>query len=433
MYSPFASRSSNSGTRWPRWEVHGTCHRVRLEFGLALRSIIRQKRRSIIAIGAIAFGVVALILASGFIESILVAFREATIKSHLGHLQIVRPGYHEFGKADPYAFLLPDAVPRLESADRPHHIEAIAPRFSFSGLISHGESTISFIGDGVSPEQEAAFGDGLQISAGTNLSADKPHSIIMGEGLARNLGVTVGDRVVLLASTASGGTNAIEVTVAGLFSTITKAYDDAAVRVPLTTVHKLLKTRGAHVWTVLLDQTSRTDRVLRELRHRLPADQFEVVPWYRLSDFYNKTVTLFTKQIQGLHVIIALIIVLSISNTMMMSVMERIGEIGTSLALGAKRSGILRLFLTEGVLLGCFGGIVGIAAGLTLAHLISAVGIPMPAPPGKPHGYIAHILVTWPIGLESFAIAVFTTLLASVYPAWRASRMQIVDALRHNR
>jgi putative ABC transport system permease protein len=404
-----------------------------LDFSLAARNIVRQRRRSAIAVGAVAFGTTALILASGFIEWIFLDFRESTIKSHLGHLQIVRPGYHQAGKADPYAFLLPDAVPELEAPGAPREIRTIAPRLSFSGLISHGDATLSFIGDGVSPQEEAAFGDALLISAGKNLAADDPRSIIMGEGLARNLGVGVGARVVLLASTASGGTHAVEVTVRGLFSTITKSYDDAALRVPLVTARGLLRAKGSHVWIVLLNQTSQTDTMLARVRDKLPQDGFEVVPWYRLADFYNKTADLFTRQVEGVRIIIALIILLSISNTMTTSVMERIGEIGTSMALGVKRTGVMRLFLSEGVLLGCFGGFLGLLVGLALATVISAVGIPMPPPPGMAHGYTGQILVTWDIALHSFALAVGTTLAASILPAWNASRMEIVNALRHNR
>lgn len=408
-------------------------HTLLLDFSLAARNIVRQRRRSAIAVGAVAFGITALILASGFIEWIFLDFRESTIKSQLGHVQVVRRGYHDAGKADPYAFLLPDAVPELEAANEPREIKTVAPRLSFSGLISHGDSTISFIGDGVSPKEEEAFGDGLQMSAGKNLSADDPRTVIMGEGLARNLGVGVGERVVLLANTAAGHTNAVELTVRGLFSTVTKSYDDTALRVPLVTARELLRTKGSHVWIVLLNETSHTDMMVTKLRAKLPQDQFEVVPWYQLADFYNKTATLFTRQVQGVRIIIALIILLSISNTMATSVMERIGEIGTSMALGTKRIGIMRLFLSEGALLGCFGGLVGVVVGLALAVVISAIGIPMPPPPGMARGYTGEILVTWGNALQSLALAVGTTLVASILPAWKASRMEIVNALRRNR
>ena len=142
---------------------------------------------------------------------------------------------------------------------------------------------------------------------------------------------------------------------------------------------------------------------------------------------------LFRKQVQGLRLIIAIIILLSITNTMMMSVMQRIGEIGTSMALGVKRSRVMRLFLVEGMLLGCIGGLLGVAIGTGLAWLICTIGIPMPAPPGKTHGYIGGVLATANMGLEAVVLAVVTTLAASIVPAARASRLQIVDALRHNR
>lgn len=404
-----------------------------LDLILSFRNVTRQRRRSAIATGAVTFGVAALILANGFIEWIFLDFRESTIHSGLGHLQIVRPGYHDAGKANPYAFLLPDEIPELENRTEPGQIRAVAPRISFNGLISHGEATISFIGDGEDPRQQEFFGDALRISKGQNLAAEDPMGIIIGEGLARNLGVDLGDSVVLLANTASRGINAVEVQIRGLFSTVTKSYDDSALRMPIDTARGLLRTQGAHVWVVLLNETEQTDSMLAQLSGKLPQSEFQVVPWYELADFYNKTVTLFTTQIHGIRLIIAVIILLSITNTMTMSVMERTGEIGTSMALGVKRRGIMRLFVSEGLLIGCLGGITGVILGLLLAQGISAIGIPMPPPPGMARGYMGQILVTKDIALESLALAIGTTFAASVYPAWRAARMQIVDALRHNR
>jgi putative ABC transport system permease protein len=157
------------------------------------------------------------------------------------------------------------------------------------------------------------------------------------------------------------------------------------------------------------------------------------VPWYDLADFYNKTAALFSRQVTVLHVIVAIIILLGISNSMMMNVLERTNEIGTAMALGTRRSRILGLFLSEGMLLGVFGGLLGLAGGYFAAKGISAIGIPMPPPPGMSFGYSAGIMVSWLAALQAFVLAVLTTLAASVYPAWRASRLTIVDALRHNR
>ena len=225
----------------------------------------------------------------------------------------------------------------------------------------------------------------------------------------------------------------VEATIAGISTSATKAIDDWAVRVPLPLAQKLLRVTGANTWTLLLDRTDATAATVESVRGRLPAGRFEVVPWTALADFYNKTVTLFSRQVSVVRVIIAVIIVLSIANSMMMTVMERTGEIGTSLALGVPRSRVLRRFLMQGAILGAVGGLVGVAVGEILGKIITEVGIPMPAPPGSARGYVAGILLTPGLASECFVLAVVTSTLASIYPAWKASRMPIVDALRHNR
>jgi putative ABC transport system permease protein len=118
---------------------------------------------------------------------------------------------------------------------------------------------------------------------------------------------------------------------------------------------------------------------------------------------------------------------------MTMSVLERTVEIGTAMALGVRRRRILGLFLLEGMLLGLIGGLVGLAVGYILATIISYIGIPMPPAPGMSRGFTAAIRITPGIVLSAVLLATSTTLLASIYPAWRASRLVIVDALRHNR
>ncbi|WP_324544729.1 ABC transporter permease, partial [Nitrosomonas europaea] len=149
--------------------------RVLSSFFLVFRNLIRHKRRSSLAIGAVVFGITALILAGGFIEWTFQDFRETTIHSQLGHLQIVKPGYIKVGKADPYHFLLSDDLKPslLENStlqSNSHSIKTIVPRLSFSGLISHGDATLSFIGEGVDPQEQVYFGNALKISTGSNLS-----------------------------------------------------------------------------------------------------------------------------------------------------------------------------------------------------------------------------------------------------------------------
>ena len=151
-----------------------------------------------------------------------------------------------------------------------------------------------------------------------------------------------------------------------------------------------------------------------------------------MADFYNKTVVLFSKQVSVVKFIIGLIIVLTISNTQMMSVLERTTEIGTSLAIGQRRNNVMRMFVAEGALIGLVGGVLGVLFGYILAQLISSIGIPMPPPPGMARGFLGQILIAPSLALDGLVLALVTTFLASLMPAWKASRMIIVDALRYN-
>jgi putative ABC transport system permease protein len=237
---------------------------------------------------------------------------------------------------------------------------------------------------------------------------------------------------VLLVNRRSGALTGIEVKVRGIFSTVTKAYDDVAVHVPFGVANEVLQTHGAHMWVVYLDRTSNTSNVVRVLHERLDRN-LTLVPWYDVADFYNKTVRLFSKQVFVMKVIIALVVIFSISNTMMMNVMERINEIATSMALGLPRARVLWRFLVEGILIGLIGGIVGVGLGYLLAAGISRVGIPMPPPPGMARGFVGQVLVTPGLVWDALLLAGATALFASLYPAWRASRMVIAEALRQGR
>ena len=306
------------------------------DLALAFRNVFRHRVRSAIALSAIVFGVAALLQSGGFIEWIFLNLRETTIKSRLGHIQVTRPNYFTDGTADPFAFLLSGQANEFDRIKATAGVQVVTPRLSFGGLLSHRDVTVSFLGEGVDPEKENAVSGLLSITAGTNLSAGDPKGVILGEGLAATVGARPGDQVVLLASTASGGMNAVELRVLGLFATYTKAFDDVALRLPIAAAEELLRVDGAHTWVVLLDKTENTPEMLRQFRARFPeaSSRLAFRPWSEMADFYNKTVKLFSRQMGVVDLIIALIIVLSISNTLTKSVLERTGEIGTLMATG---------------------------------------------------------------------------------------------------
>lgn len=402
------------------------------DFKIALRNLSRNTKRTIVSTLTVGGGILAFCLASGFISWIFEDMRDSTIRSQLGHIQIVRPGYYEKGIADPYSFLLPGTSDEFSLVSTLSGVVSVAPRLAFSGLASFGENTVPFIGEGVSPEGEKPISARINIDQGRDMASDNEASVLLGEGLAKSLGANIGDAIVLLVTTAKGGANATEVRVAGIFNTTSKEFDDQFLRLPIQRARKLMKVDGATSWVMLLESYKLTSLTGELLQAKLPAEHFQVITWNTLADFYNKTVVLFSSQIQVVKLIIGLIIVLSISNTQTMSVLERTTEIGTNLALGQRRSAVMRLFLIEGFLIGIMGGLVGALVAWIAATLISAVGLPMPPAPGMNHGFIGQILFTPKIAFDAIVLAISTTLLASILPAWKASRLNIVDALRYN-
>jgi putative ABC transport system permease protein len=274
------------------------------------------------------------------------------------------------------------------------------------------------------------FDRGLAITEGAALAADDKEAVILGEGLAANLGAKTGDKVVLLVNAATGTLNAREFVVRGTFSSISKLYDDTGLRLPLASAQRLLRISGAQQWVVLLDDTDKTAATLEALRGVLPKARFALTRWDDEADFYHKTAQLFARQFGFIRVVVTAIIVLSILNTMTMNVLERTWEIGVMLALGDSRRQVLALFACEGALLGFAGGLLGAALGLVVAAVLNALGIPMPAPPGMSHGFDAGVLVSAAQVATAFGIGCVAAAIASLPPAARASRLRVVDALR---
>ncbi len=400
---------------------------------LALRSLMRNRRRSAIALSAVGFGVAALIVAGGFVDSLLVKLREDTIHSQLGHIQIRDPRFSDLGLTKPYKHLLPTDEASMDPITRLSGVRVVTPRLALSGLVSVGETTLSFTAHAIDPAKEVPLGRGLAITAGTTLLPDDQDAVILGEGLAANLGVKPGDKVVLLVNAANGTLSGSEFVVRGTFTSISKLYDDTGLRLPITAAQRLLRVNGAQQWVVLLDDTEATGATLERIRGLFPTERYALTRWDDDIDFYQKTSQLFARQFGFVRVVVMTIIILSILNAMTMNVLERTWEVGVMLALGDSRRQVLALFACEGALLGVVGSLLGAAFGLALAVALNAIGVPMPAPPGMSHGFDAGVEVSTLLVATAVGIGCAAAAIASLPPAMRASRLAVVDALRQNR
>lgn len=399
---------------------------------LAFRNVFRQKAHTAMTLAAIMSGVVGLILAGGWINDIFVQLGEALIHSQSGHIQIYKKGFYDAGSRTPEKYLItaPDAV--KERISRATSVANVMSRLNFAGLLNNGRTDLPINGEGVEPGPENELGTFVSITAGRQLTDSDTFGIALGYGVAQGLQLKPGDHVTLLVNTLEGALNSLEFEVIGIFQSFSNDYDARAIRIPLAAAQELLGTGGVNALVISLNKTEDTTHVASQLKEQLGALGLETKTWVELNDFYEKTVELYKGQFGVLQLIILVMVLLSVANSMNMSIFERTGEFGTMMALGNRSGEVFRLIVVESVLLGLIGSSLGIVLGAALGFAISAIGIPMPPPPNANVGYTAHIQIIPSILLMAGVIGVAATVLATILPARHVSRTQVVEALRQN-
>ena len=395
---------------------------------LAMRNVGRNKTRSALALAAIACGVAGLILSGGFVQDILFQLGEALIHSQSGHVQIARAGYFDFGTRSPGKYLMSsDETQRLGNVP---HVDEAMRRIAFSALASNGRSSYPIVGEGIEAAKEAKLGTSLVLLQGRMLAPQDRYGALVGAGVARALNLKPGSLISLVAPTIEGAMNTLDVEVVGVFQSFSKDYDDRVIKLSLGTAQELLNTQGVNVVVLLLDETRSTGAVVTTLKDRLAGLELELRTWDWLNDFYWKAVALYDRQFGVLRLIVLLMVILAVVGAINVAVLERAGEFGTMRALGNTSWDVGRLVMTEGLVLGMLGALLGVALGCVLAWIISAVGIPMPPPPNSNLEYTARIPLVPSVMGVAFLVGLLATLAASVLPAFRVSRLPVIEALR---
>lgn len=401
-------------------------------FSLALRNIFRQRARSAATLAAIAIGVAGLILAGGFVQDIFIQLGEAIIHSQTGHIQITRQGYREGKSRAPERYLIEHSEQlKADIRKTAPNITLSMARLGFSGILNNGKRDLGIIGEGIEPDAEADIATFMRFVEGRALKNTDQDGIVVGQGVAKSLGLKVGDRVTLVMTLSAGAVNTLDFELVGVFQSFSREFDARAVRIPLDSAKSLMDTPAAHLIVAMLEHTEDTPVAVRALKQKYSKDGYEITAWNELSDFYEKTVELYDRQFGVLRLIILVMVLLSVVNSVNMTLFERTREFGTMLAVGNRTTTVFRLIMVESLCLGLLGAGLGMAAGCISAIGISAIGIPMPPPPNANLGYTALIRIVPSTVLTAGFIGFVAAVLATILPARRAARLDIVDALRH--
>lgn len=387
------------------------------------------------ALNSIVVSIAAVVLIDGFAESMYVGLRESMIRSRLGHIQVYRAGFTQYGAVySSNLALSADVTTQIVDKLQTHKdVLMVTARLEGGGLITNGDKSLSANIIGINPEKEALVSSAIRITSGEELFSEDRYGVHVGEALAKALDITVGDELTILATTFDQMFNAIDIRVVGLVTTGVRDLDAHIFFGNIELVQDLFSTDAVTRVVVLLQDTSLTDTFFSWIKNQSEsfATPIEVQRWSDLSPYYHEVVGLFNGIFFVIKTILVLVVAMSVAHALAMSVMERVREIGTLRAIGAGDDEIIYIFVLEGLLIGIIGSLAGLILGGVLADIISNSGLRMPTPPGATVDYPLRILIT-PFGLAvAFVLGVCVAVLSSLYPAVRATKLPIVEAL-HN-
>jgi len=400
---------------------------------LAVRNVARNRRRSLITLAAVLLGVTAVLVSRGLTDGFMRLMVDDVVKGRTGALQVHAVGYMSSVDALPLEPSLAYDEALLRRVRAVPGVTGVSGRLVFSGLVSNGLSQTTFIGRGldVAHEREAVPRFGFEVREGGRVLAAEDYAhALLGSELGRSFQTQPRGRVTLAASSPKGRANSLDVSVEGLSVSSLPFENKRVVTVPLTLAQELLGMKGRVTeLAVAVENLDELERIAEDLRKEL-GPQYEVHTWQELQPFVRDIISR-QRYVMGLIcVILFVIIITGIINTMLMSVFERVREIGTMLAVGMKRRQVLTMFLLEATLLGVLGGLGGVMLGSTVIQAVAARGIPMSMVVTTGSQSVMRPSLDPSFMMLTLGVAVVGALVASAWPAWRASRLDPVEALR---
>ena len=407
-------------------------------FKIAIRNLMRYRRRTLLTASLVAIGVVFVLVfvaVSGSFKNMIIG---QITGSMLGDIEVHRTGYVASIDNLPLTLNMgPEAVAKVDEVLRSTpEIEAYSPRIKFGGLFSNFTETTNIRLNGVYPDREMKTLPLLASRIVQGAKTINKSEIIIPELLARGMKVNVGDMVVVIATNRDGSVNGKQLKVGGILqSTTGPGGRDGYLHIEDAVEILRMEEQEISEIAVKLHDFGLLHSVYKRLNGRLSKELnqqdrpvFEVHTWETLSPLYNiarmiDVMTLF------IRIMLIAIVLVSIMNVMIMAVYERIREIGTIAALGTMPGRIRAMFIIEGFSLGILGAAIGTGVGLLIVMVLRLVRITFDF--GMQSGLQLVPSLGLPDVLMVSLIVVVVSVLGSLQPAVKASRMEPITALRH--
>ena len=418
----------------------------------AWRNLLRNTRRSLLAVLSTFLATLLVVAGNGLTEGFLDSMVRNYAKNETGHVNITTSSYRERARFLPIDDYIADAdqlaseIEQMEGvgvgtgagagpASAGSRITA-APRIRFSVLLSSGLFTKPAVAIAGDPEKEKSL---LMLNRNIlpgGSYCDKPGTAIIGSRLAKDLGLKSGDKLKIIATRADGGIGFKSLKVSGIFQTGTNALDGSIFQMQLDDAQNMLgMPGGAQQILVMLPDYRLADAWQKKIGAALASHgqgQLTVLPWSAIGD-YPKLILMASSIYMAMWFFIALLGAFIIANIMTMVVLERRRETGILMAMGMPPRRIILSFLLEGTMMGFGGSILGTAAGIAFNAAFYRKGFDLSS---------ALAGFSWPIDniikptisvsgvLAGILCCTVAAAIMSFLPSWRASRMEVVDALK---
>jgi putative ABC transport system permease protein len=396
---------------------------------IALRNVMRNKRRSLLSLLIILSGVAILFLVNGYKSYVYSGMGLQAIIQY-GDFQIAKPEFWQQNMDQNYLLADKEINSITEILKKDKNVKEFTSEISFSGVLGTEKRSTIISGTGVIPGSTRC--QNLTIKEGTNLFENDKDQVLIGQGIIKKLNLKIGEWVNLMVTTGDGAYNAGSLQVAGSFSTGNTDADNYYIILPLSFAQGLLNTNGIDKIIVYLNDSNKYIHAISFIKKQLNREKvnIKIKSWLDLASLYKEVRGMFDLIFLFLSIVIFILVFLSIFEIMSMSFFERMKEIGTIRAIGTKWNQVLWLLIQEALILGCFGGILGILTGWGLGFFINQLGITY---------YPPTISQPIPLGIElSFSncyfplgIVIFSAVLSALNPAIKASRLNVVEMFRH--
>jgi putative ABC transport system permease protein len=458
-------------------------------FSIAVRNLLRNRRRSLTTLLAMIVGMCAILVFGGYARNVILAMQTGYVQLQ-GHYQIQRKDYFLYGSGNPAAYGIADYQRIIELVKQDPILApmmtVVTPKLQLSGIAGNFAAGVSktVLASGIVVEEQnkmRAWDDygAMSYSRPLTLTGTTPDAVVVGTGVARMLqlcgalevpnckppvpnpvaeGRPVPDDIAalsaleqpadpqknattieMLAANVRGAPNVTSLNVIKAENQGYKEADDVFMIMHLRQAQRLIFGGEKPQVTAIQIQLKHTSqmpvakaRLDELLATTLNNESLEVQDFQTLTPIYGQTIQFFNSVFGFISILIGVIVLFTVGNTMSMAVVERTVEIGTLRAIGQRRGGIRRLFVCEGLLLGVFGAILGVLIALTVSAMINNSGLTW-IPPGYVYAYPIKSRVWGETGLilGSMAGLIVVAIISAWWPANRASKMIMVDALRH--